>query len=156
MGVWGPTVETYADVRWTAPSSGLYSINAIYTGVWNLDDVGDVHILVGGVSMFDSSVAYQSSTSYANSIPLTVGETVDFDFGNENNGNNVRACWIQSISPTPEPSTLALLAAGTIGIVGYAWRRRKKIAGRSSSQDETAPAILSFPSYGAESKRRAA
>jgi len=29
-----------------------------------------------------------------------------------------------TIAPIPEPSTLALLAAGAIGLVGYAWRRR--------------------------------
>ncbi len=29
---------------------------------------------------------------------------------------------------TPEPSTLALLAAGAIGLIGYAWRRRRPAA----------------------------
>jgi threonine dehydrogenase-like Zn-dependent dehydrogenase len=28
----------------------------------------------------------------------------------------------------PEPSTLALLGAGAIGLAGYAWRRRKRAA----------------------------
>ena len=32
------------------------------------------------------------------------------------------------VSAVPEPSTLALLAAGAIGLIGYAWRRR---AGRA-------------------------
>ena len=30
----------------------------------------------------------------------------------------------------PEPSTLALLAAGALGLVGYAWRRRRRNAGQ--------------------------
>ena len=63
-----------------------------------------------------------------------------------------------AVVDTPEPSTLALLATGAIGLAGYAWRRRQKptsVAGGSSGQDETGPAIPSFPSY-SESKRRAA
>jgi probable HAF family extracellular repeat protein len=28
------------------------------------------------------------------------------------------------LTPTPEPSTLALLAAGALGLAAYAWRRR--------------------------------
>ena len=28
------------------------------------------------------------------------------------------------LTPTPEPSTFALLAAGAVGLLGYAWRRR--------------------------------
>ncbi len=62
----------------------------------------------------------------------------------------------------PEPSTLALLAAGTLGLVGYGWRRRWK--GRLAAEPTTsgqgdAPATLSFPSQQSRwsgAKRRAA
>ena len=30
------------------------------------------------------------------------------------------------LTPVPEPSTFVLLAAGTIGLLGYAWRWRKQ------------------------------
>ncbi len=48
----------------------------------------------------------------------------------------------------PEPSTLALLAAGAAGLLGYGLRRRR--AARRSAQPELhddAPPILSFPSH---------
>ena len=66
-----------------------------------------------------------------------------------------------TISVTPEPSTLALLAAGAIGLAGYAWRRRRKrclpIAGEPTrSGQEQGPAVLTFPSRWATSARRAA
>ena len=32
-----------------------------------------------------------------------------------------------SVSPAPEPSTLALLASTTVGLLAYAWRRRKAV-----------------------------
>ena len=57
-----------------------------------------------------------------------------------------------TISVTPEPSTLALLATGAIGLAGYAsWRRTaarktaKPAAFHEPEPQDDAPAILSFP-----------
>ncbi len=58
-----------------------------------------------------------------------------------------------TISVTPEPSTLVLLAAGAVGLLGYGWRCRKA-ARRTAKpaafdQQADAPAILSFSSHSA-------
>jgi autotransporter-associated beta strand protein len=52
------------------------------------------------------------------------------------------------VEAVPEPSTLALLAAGAIGVLGFGWRKRKSTrTAKLAAIDETdAPAILSFPS----------
>ena len=61
---------------------------------------------------------------------------------------------------TPEPSALALLAAGAIGLVGYrSWRRRITRTAEPATFDQpAAPAILSFPSPSSQANmaRRAA
>ena len=49
----------------------------------------------------------------------------------------------------PEPSSFALLAAGTIGLLGYGWRCRRaaKLARPVAFDQQGEPAILSFPSH---------
>jgi hypothetical protein len=65
-----------------------------------------------------------------------------------------------TISVTPEPSSVALLAAGAIGLLGYGCRRRR--AARRTAQPERqdeAPTILAFPLHSfhaANTARRAA
>ena len=48
------------------------------------------------------------------------------------------------LTPVPEPSTLALLGAGAIGLIGYKRQRRQK---SNRNQAKTGPAILFFPSH---------
>jgi hypothetical protein len=65
-----------------------------------------------------------------------------------------------NIAVTPEPSSIALLAAGAVGLAGYVWRQRR--AARRPAEPEPqdyGPTILAFPaqqSHRIESARRAA
>jgi len=59
------------------------------------------------------------------------------------------------LTPTPEPSTFALLGAATAAMLAYAWRRRGRLASHAFVSGD-AQATLSFPSRLPEATRRAA
>ena len=65
-----------------------------------------------------------------------------------------------TITVTPEPSSFALLAAGTAGLLGYcAWRRRAARTAKPAAFDQAEThegTILSLPFAGQSSARRAA
>jgi hypothetical protein len=78
---------------------------------------------------------------------------------------------LQWASTVPEPSSLALLAAGAVTLSGCAWRRRRQARPATSlarneeptvsnsdgwDSEEDGPAILAFPSRNVRSARRAA
>jgi hypothetical protein len=43
-------------------------------------------------------------------------------------GENVAIGVAVALQPIPEPSTLTLLGLGSLGLLGYGWRRRKQVA----------------------------
>ena len=56
------------------------------------------------------------------------------------------------MTPTPEPSTFALLAAGTLGLFGYGLRQRatKAMKPTACGESQDTPPILAFPSHSAD------
>jgi hypothetical protein len=84
--------------------------------------------------------------------------SIDFD-GNPRPYPGNAAPSIGAFEAVPEASTLSLLAAGAISLVGYGLcRRRATRTAKPSAFDQDAPAILSFPSHAstASAARRAA
>jgi hypothetical protein len=68
----------YSVLRWTASSSGTFSINATFSGLSFLGDTSDVHILHDGVSIFNSNVTGSPSpVSFSGPVNITVGDTID-------------------------------------------------------------------------------
>ena len=103
----------------------------------------------GGISGFDPGEFSVDTTAFANNLGgghfyvSQTGNAVDSNF-----------------APVPEPSTLALIAAGAIGLLGYGWRRRRAAKRTAepmaSDRPQDGPTILCIPSRGPTSARRAA
>lgn len=107
---------TDADVRWTAPAAGTYTINGSYSAL-DLTTTFD-SVLVNGASLFSINIdASTKSSSFALTQTLAAGSTIDFtvnccsgldhDYFNDSTG--LKGTIDLSSNAAPEPSTLLLV-----------------------------------------------
>jgi hypothetical protein len=85
----GPSGQN-AIVRWTAPSTGSYTVAATFTGRDNArGTTTDVAVLSNGVTIWSGEVdGYLAMQSYpASVLTLNAGETIDFTVGFGTDGN---------------------------------------------------------------------
>jgi hypothetical protein len=128
----------FAVLRFTAPSSGTYALNSLFTGIDNgAGTTTDVHVLLNNVQVFGGEVTGQGATqSYASAAQaLTAGSTLDFvvGFGTDGTGgadSTALAATItkQAVASTPEPGSIALLTG--VGLSGGLFLKRRKRAAR--------------------------
>ena len=68
--------------------------------------------IVSGGTLATFYVTTGANITFTGQIGLSGGELIPVTFST-------------SAAPIPEPSTLVLLASGLIGLLAYAWRKRK-------------------------------
>ncbi len=109
----GPMGE-FSVVRFTAPTSGSYSLVSSYRPI-DLATTTDVHVLLNGVSLFSGNVNPNAPTSFNDVLSLTAGDTLDFAVGNGNGSyfnDSTGISVVLTSSAVPEPSTLTLALLG--------------------------------------------
>lgn len=99
----------FSNVVFTAPAAGEYNLSTTFSGVQIGGELASVNVLDNGASLFSSSVIYGQSQSYAKTLNLAAGETIDFAIGyvNQNpvDGDSVQ---LQATFTTvSEPAPLA-------------------------------------------------
>jgi hypothetical protein len=128
-----------SDVRWKAPSAGMYSIGGLFEGVdYQGPTTTDVHILLNGSSLFSDNISsYLVPSKFTILKSLSSGDTIDFAVGYGVDGNYFfdstglsGSITKENSSAVPEPSTLFLLGSGLAAI---SLRRKRKSAGLIST-----------------------
>ena len=108
-------------LRWTAPSAGNWAVDALFTTTQEGNIGGTIYVAKNGTEVFSHGVGnYLDSSSYADTLSFAAGETLDFRV----TGDKFVRPEI-TISQVPEPCSLVLVVLGGIGILAYAWRKRK-------------------------------
>jgi hypothetical protein len=100
----------YSIARWTAPLAGTYAVQAVFEGI----DIGptttDVHVQHNGVDAAPAGYINvnggANSVSFATTVTITAGDTIDFAVGHGGNGfNNDSTALAASVCPaSAEPS----------------------------------------------------
>jgi hypothetical protein len=127
----------YAVVRFTAPTAGIFSLNAVFEGRAPTNQgfpegtTTDVHVLLNSVSIFDGAVSGFGPSSdqvFPTTLNLHVGDHLDFAVGIGSDGsflNDSTGLAAALTSAVPEPSTLGPTVIGMTALAIAGWRRRR-------------------------------
>jgi hypothetical protein len=126
----GDATDFFSDVSWLGV---LIRIPVVYQG-------GTVSVALPGDANLDGTVNITDLSRVLTNYDKTGMGWSDGDFNNDGIANisdlsNVLTNYDKSldasagIKPVPEPATLVLLSIAAIGIVGYAWRRKRPVTG---------------------------
>lgn len=115
------------DLIFTAPTAGTYKVAGSFIGDQRSIGVGVDVVESSSSILFGSSVnAFGQVVPFSNTVALSAGDTIEFAVtqgdGNQNTG--LVAAITSESSTIPEPTSLALLAMGLLGLVA---RRRHRL-----------------------------
>jgi hypothetical protein len=113
----GPAVA-----RWTAPANGIYDIAAAFETIQSVNDSPNAYVYWGSTQLFNQT-ATASGISYAGSVNMLAGQTIDFVVWGVN-VNNKTTQVDATITPIPEPASMLLLGTGVIAVVRAVRRKR--------------------------------
>jgi hypothetical protein len=148
---WGQAQYTVTDL---GEVGGLPNYGRGYTYSEGVNDSGQVVGWCSGAS-YGACLYTGGVWQNLNNLPSAAGWTLTQATGINDLGQITGWGWNPSgqeavflLTPTPEPSTFALLAAGAIGLVSYGWRRRaasRPTNAAAIDRPDDTPPILAFP-----------
>ena len=123
----------FSVIRFLAPASGSYQIAATFEGIDSKPTTTDTHILLNGVSLYDSQISdYKQPQQFSSpAVMLNAGDAVDFSVGFGANGNDFYDSTgfygsVTRLSSVPAPSSLLVAACGVLSGAVVLRRRRPR------------------------------
>jgi len=117
--------NTYSVIRWTAPSTEIYTITASFGAADNT--TSDAHLQSNGNSLFQGDInGFGSAVQFSpTTIAINAGDTIDFTVGWGANGNinSDNTSLSATISTVPIPATIWLFGSALLGLFGASRKR---------------------------------
>jgi hypothetical protein len=115
------TVTTYSNVVIDLPAGSSGNITALVSS-WSAGDFSAIYADGTTATAAIGGGNHEVDLSYSTDIAQTL--TLKMDGTGSGNGG-FRMVALTGPAPIPEPGTLVLIATGLIGLLAYAWRKRK-------------------------------
>jgi autotransporter-associated beta strand protein len=121
----------------TSAGNRTYGLNLANSssGAIGLVIVGPDTLTLSGTNTYTGGTIVEAGTLdviSGSALPkggsLTIGAGGTFVFNPSAAGAPLAASFDPTVSPVPEPSSFALLGVSAIGLLAYAWRRRRQMA----------------------------
>ncbi len=124
-------------LAWRSPTSGYATVDFTLTGgptaVANATGTGDgmTYALFAGSEATARATGVATgaaaATEHVAYIPVSAGTMLYLQFGSGANsyGDDYRCDYTIAVSDVPEPSSIVLLGSTLVGLLAYAWRKRK-------------------------------
>jgi hypothetical protein len=118
-----------ADVRWVAPVSGTYNVSGLFQRIdVTSSQPWSVGVVKGGTTPLftaDNFIIFNDQRPFSfSNLYLPAGTTLDFYAFATGQPTYIGGGLTATITSVPEPSTIALMCAGAIGLLIYGWRKR--------------------------------
>jgi hypothetical protein len=121
----------FSDIRFTAPTGGIYNIDLLFQGGQTADPYetdSDVYVLTPGGTAFSYNIVGTGEKGYEGDVSLNAGQTINIAVGVDASqlsglSDNTNLQGTISLASVPEPSTWATLIVGAGTLVLFRRRR---------------------------------